>query len=259
VTATANKDWNPGAYAKFRGLRLRPALDLMAQVGTPPPGPVVDLGCGDGAAAAALRAAFPARALIGIDNSPAMLKAAQGYDALHLADIAAWQPETPPALIFSNAVLQWLPDHARLMPHLAGMLPKGGVLAVQMPGQTPAPSHRLLRDTAAALFPERFGDLPERQAVAKPEDYWRRLSPLGNVLAWETTYVQQLGPVTEGHPVRAFTESTAMRPYLERLDGAEVSAFRAAYDAALARAYPLLPDGGALLPFRRVFFVFVKE
>jgi trans-aconitate 2-methyltransferase len=34
---------------------LRPALDLMLQVGDLPAGEVVDLGCGDGAAAGALR------------------------------------------------------------------------------------------------------------------------------------------------------------------------------------------------------------
>ena len=37
-------DWNPEAYARFRGLRLRPALDLLAQVGDLPLGDVVDLG-----------------------------------------------------------------------------------------------------------------------------------------------------------------------------------------------------------------------
>ncbi len=36
------------------------------------------------------------------------------------ADLAAWEPETPPDLIYANAVLQWLPDHAALLPRLAG-------------------------------------------------------------------------------------------------------------------------------------------
>ena len=61
--------------------------------------------------------------------------------------------------------------------------------------------------------------------------------------------------MTEGHPVRAFTQSTAMRPFLDRLDAAEAAHFTARYDAALAGAYPLLPDGGVLFPFRRCFFV----
>ncbi len=43
---TAKTDWNPGAYAKFRGLRLRPALDLLAQIDEVPAGDIIDLGSG---------------------------------------------------------------------------------------------------------------------------------------------------------------------------------------------------------------------
>ena len=82
------QDWSPGTYARFRGLRLRPAMDLLAQVGDLPDGPVVDLGCGDGAVGSALRQAFPGRRLIGVDSSPAMLAQARGYDALVETDIA---------------------------------------------------------------------------------------------------------------------------------------------------------------------------
>ena len=47
-------DWDPEAYARFRDLRLRPALDLLARVPQLPAGDVVDLGCGAGAAGPAL-------------------------------------------------------------------------------------------------------------------------------------------------------------------------------------------------------------
>lgn len=251
----AKQDWNPGAYARFRGLRLRPALDLLAQVGDLPEGDVVDLGCGDGAVAEALATRFPDRRLIGVDASPAMLEAAQGYGAMVLADIADWQPAAPPALIFSNAALQWLPDHSALLPRLAGFLPPGGVLAVQMPRQHAAPSHRFLRDIAQTMFPDRFDFRQWKPPVAPVPDYWQVLTPLGAVEAWETDYVQRLDPVALGHPVRFFTGSTAMRPFLDKLTEAEAAAFTAAYDEALGAAYPLLPDGAALMPFRRLFFV----
>lgn len=248
-------DWNPGAYARFRGLRLRPALDLLAQVGDLPPGDIIDLGCGDGAAAAALAGRFPGRRLVGVDASPAMLERASGYDAKVEADIAGWRPETPPALIFSNAVLHWLPDHAALMPRLAGHLAPGGVLAVQMPRQFLAPSHRFLRDIAAAQFPDRFDFGHYQPPVAPAVQYHEMLSPLGQVAAWETEYVQRLDPCEAGHPVRAFTGSTAMRPFVEKLTAEETAQFIAAYDAALGSAYPLLADGSVLFPFRRAFFV----
>lgn len=252
MAATA-KDWDPGTYARFRGLRLRPALDLLAQVDGLPEGDVVDLGCGDGAVAGPLRARFAGRRLLGVDASPAMLAQAVGYDATVCADIADWTGQGV-ALVFSNAALHWLGDHGRLMPRLAGGLVKGGVLAVQMPRQFLAPSHRFLRDIAAALFPDRFDFTGWQVPVATAADYHAMLSPLGAVEAWETEYVQRLEPVTDGHPVRRFTESTAMRPFLGKLDEADGKRFVAAYEEALAAAYPLAEDGSVLFPFRRVFF-----
>ena len=93
---------------------------------------------------------------MGLDASPAMLAKARGYDELVEADAATWKPKEPLALIFSNAALHWLDDHAALMPRLAGFVRPGGALAVQMPRQFLAPSNRFLRDIAASLFPDRF-------------------------------------------------------------------------------------------------------
>ena len=130
---------------------------------------------------------------------------------------------------------------------------RGGVLAVQMPRQGDAPSHRLLREVAEGLFPGRFPAKPA--PVLKAGDYARMLLPLGEMRAWTTEYVQLLDPVPAGHPVRAFTESTAMRPYVQAMTGDEAAAYVAAYDLALAEAYPALPDGRILFPFTRVFFI----
>ena len=193
-----SQDWIPGTYDRFRDLRLRPALDLMARIEAVPAGPVIDLGCGSGAAAAALADRFAGHALIGVDNSPAMLAGAAAtgaYGALVEADIAHWRPETRPALIFSNAALHWLADHAALLPRLAGTLAPGGVLAVQMPHQFDAPSHALLRRVAETLFPGRVTD-PAAWAtpVDTPESYARLLGGLGEVAVWETTYLQRLAP-----------------------------------------------------------------
>jgi trans-aconitate 2-methyltransferase len=225
-------DWNPGSYAAFRDLRRRPALDLLARVPPLPPGDVVDLGCGAGAVAADL-------------------------DELHLADATVWQPQAPPALVFSNAALHWLPDHSSLMPRLARTLAPGGGLAVQMPRQQMAPSHRLLREIAAGMFPDRFDLAGWQPQVAAPATYHALLSPLGAVELWETEYLQGLAPVADGHPVRAFTRSTAMRPFLGPLEAGEAAAFTAAYDAALAGAYPPAADGSVLFPFRRLFLTLV--
>lgn len=251
-------DWSPAAYTRFSGLRLRPALDLLAQVGPLPPGKVIDLGCGAGAAGPALSSRYADRKIIGVDASPAMLAeaAATGaYRRCDLADATTWEPGKPAALIFSNAMLQWLPGHEALIARLSRHLVPGGVLAVQMPRQYGAPSHRFLREFAAEMFPDRFDFSGWTAPVGTPTDYARVLAPLGCADLWETDYLQRLDAAPSGHPVRHFTQSTAMRPFLAQMSAAEAEAFLDRYDTALSAAYPPEADGTVLFPFRRLFFV----
>lgn len=180
------------------------------------------------------------------------------YHELTEADATAWHPPAAPALIFSNALCHWLGDHPALFRRLAGFLPPGGVLAVQMPRQYFAPSHALLRAIAAQMFPARFDFRAWQAPVAAPGEYARMLAPLGGVSIWETEYLHRLDATQEGHPVRAFTESTALRPFAARLSVAELAVFVAAYDLALAAHYPCEYDGTVLFSFRRLFFVLRK-
>jgi trans-aconitate 2-methyltransferase len=124
---------------------------------------------------------------------------------------------------------------------------------VQMPRQTGGASHRLIREVAAHLFPDRFDYSAWTPPVALPEVLWPVLAPLGKVTLWETEYFQLLPPSDEGHPVRLFTQSTACRPVLDCLDQDETTRFFTAYDAALAEAYPAQLDGHVLFPFLRQF------
>ncbi|OOY15214.1 methyltransferase domain-containing protein [Thioclava sp. DLFJ4-1] len=256
-------DWDPDAYARFRNLRLRPALDLLARVPQlPERGKIIDLGCGNGAVAEALNHHYPKRKIVGVDNSEAMLKRAAATGAYHhcdLVDISEWAPNKPPAMIFSNAALHWLPDHATLFPRLAGELREGGVLAVQMPAQHGAPSHRILRELSQEMFPDRFNFAGWVPPVAPAVDYAKMLSPLGEVDIWHTEYLQELEPTPGAHPVRRFTESTAMRPFLRLLGDTEAQVLIERYETALETVYPLRDDGSVFFPFRRLFVVLSKR
>lgn len=123
-----------------------------------------------------------------------------------------------------------------------------------MPRQQLALSHLLLREVAVRLFPETFDFSDWQPQVEKPAFYQNLLAPLGDLDLWETEYFQKLVPNGPGNPVRHFTQSTAMRPILERLDAGRTEIFIAEYDRCLASQYPLQSDGTALVPFRRLFF-----
>jgi len=252
----AGSDWNPNAYAKFADLRLQPALDLLFRIGDLPDGPVYDLGCGSGAVGPVLKNRFRGHRLIGVDASPAMLdkaRATKAYDQLIEQDAALWRPDLPPALIFSNATLHWLDDHETLLPDLAGFLTPGGTLAVQVPHQNRAPSHRLWHELVDQLYPGRF-DPGASPGILDPVDYHHILSPLGHFSLWETEYYQVLAASDDGHPVRQFTSSTFARPVLDTLNAQEAANLGRHYDDVMETIYPRAADGTVLFPFRRLFF-----
>ena len=254
--SSRSSDWNPGAYARFRDQRLRPGLDLLNAVGQMGSGDTVDLGCGSGAIGEALKARASTRQVIGVDASPAMLDKARGggaYDAVQQADIREWHPRRAPGLIFSNAALHWVGEHEQLMPRLAGMLAKGGTLAVQMPHQNKAPSHRVWMSLAEELFPGRVEKMGTPGVMA-PIKYDELLASRGQFRLWETEYYQRLVAETGSHPVRRFTESTYARPILEALDTDEKAELIRRYEETMRVAYPLRADGSVLFPFRRLFF-----
>ena len=254
--------WEPGQYGRFAGPRLRPGIDLLARVPLEGAASVVDLGCGSGALFPALRARFPGAELTGVDNSPEMLAQAHRVDegaTLVEADAASWRPDRPPVdVIFSNALLHWVPDHAKLLPALLGSC---RVLAVQMPANFGAPSHRLVGEVAARpRWAARLGGVRPGEHVLEPAAYRRLLAPLAEgVDLWETVYWH----VLEGaDPVLEWVKGTTLLPFLVTLGGAagdDARAFTAEYALALRAAYPPEPDGRTLFPFRRLFLVAVAR
>src|SRR5215216_5828488 len=111
--------WDPHMYLQFATERTQPAVDLLTRVRLAHPARIIDIGCGPGNSTAMLRQRWPEATIIGLDNSPEMLAAAKQTYASEqwlLADAAAWQADLPFDLVFSNAALQWLPDHANVFP-----------------------------------------------------------------------------------------------------------------------------------------------
>ncbi|RKH64028.1 trans-aconitate 2-methyltransferase [Corallococcus interemptor] len=256
-------DWSAAQYTRFEDERNRPIRDLLARIPTAEVKRAADLGCGPGNSTELLRARFPAAAVTGMDSSPDMLTAARKrlpdvrFDA---GDIATWSDPGPYDVILANAVLQWVPDHATLLPALLHKLTPGGSLAVQMPDNLDEPSHRLMRDTASE---GPWADKLKGAANARTERqdaswYYRVLREAGaTVDLWRTTYFH---PLTGGaSAVVEWFKGSGLRPFLEPLDAGEKTDFLARYQSAIARAYPALPDGTVLLPFPRLFLIATRR
>jgi len=250
--------WDPGLYNRFKTYRDRPAIDLIVQIPSDRTFTrIVDLGCGTGEQAAVLAARHPTAQVIGLDSSEDMLARARARSVpvtWVLGDIADYAPEAAPDLIFTNAALQWLPDHAQLLPRLVDLLPAGGVFACQMPLSHSQPWHVALRAAADdGPWAERLKAARGLTPLLPAEGYYRLLAPLAELDIWSTTYVH----VLEGDdPIVDWMRGTGLRPYLDLLPEPELrEAFLAAYRQRLAPLFPVEPDGVTLFSFPRLFIL----
>ena len=249
--------WDADQYLKFGGERTQPSRDLIARVPLAAPHRIVDLGCGPGNSTEMLAQRWPGAEVTGLDSSSEMLdQARKDYPDKRWiqGDIAGWSSAGAYDLVFSNAALQWVPDHEKVFPALLDALPPGGVLAVQMPRNFAAPNHALLRETAAdPRWAARMPDEARLMPVGEPGLYYDILTARASRLdIFEIEYLHVLdGP--EG--VVEWMKGTGMRPFLQRLDASEHGEFLAAYLDRLKQAYPRRASGKVLFPFRRIFIV----
>jgi trans-aconitate 2-methyltransferase len=258
--------WNSEQYLKFASERTQPSIDLVTRIALSSPRRIVDLGCGPGNSTAVVARRWPEAEITGVDNSAAMLEAARReFPQWHWreSDITRWasafsrdaSSTAQVDLVFSNAALQWVPDHAALLPRLLGAVVSGGALAFQIPHSLESPHQRGIRDLAAsATWRKRFNRLPVSWQVESPEFYYDALAPhSARIDLWLTEYQHVLsGPegVVEWH------RGTGLRPFLEALPDADARAeFEREYLAAILPAYPRRADGKVLMGFRRLFVI----
>lgn len=268
--------WNPKQYEHFSDARMRPALDLLVQVHSDNPKFIYDLGCGTGSITQLIQDKWPYARVVGIDNSETMLnQAKQRSSAIEWAnaDLLNWEPKPDQLgdIVFSNASLQWLENHATLFPKLAQYVSKAGIFAVQMPRNYDSPSHQCLIEVASQkrwkdqLLPLlRYGkkEDPNHQnsPVLDPAFYYETLSPyFKKINIWETTYLQ----VLEGeNPVLEWMKGTGLRPILTMLETNDnfsgIQAFIKAYSELLLKCYPKDKNGKTLFPFKRLFIIGIK-
>ncbi len=255
--STPKGEWNPSLYTRFEEERTRPAAELLARVPLQSPAHVVDLGCGPGNSTALLVRRYPQAQTLGIDNSQAMLASARERlpaTPFELGDIATWSPSVPVDLLYANAALQWVPDHAQLLPRLLGRLNRGGVLAVQMPDNLDEPSHRLMRETAAdARFAPHIGDADKlRSRILSVRAYYDLLVGEAEVDVWHTVYYHRMA---DAAAIVDWLRATGLKVFVEALPPALQPEYLAAYERRIAEAYPVQADGSRLLAFPRLFIV----
>ncbi|MEZ5194213.1 MAG: methyltransferase domain-containing protein [Nocardioides sp.] len=248
--------WDPAHYLTFADERGRPFVELVARIGAPRPGTVVDLGCGPGNLTARLAERWPHARVVGVDASPEMVAAARaaapGIEVV-ARDLRDWLATTEPVdVLVSNATLQWVPGHLALVPALVAALTPGGWLGIQVPGNFDQPSHAIRRTSPARhRTPRTRPASPCRRATTRSST-WRRCGRPG------ASPTSGRPPTSTSSPARTrssdWVSGTGARPTLQALPEELRAPFETELKRRLRAAYPAR-DGRVVLPFRRVFAV----
>lgn len=256
------KDWDPELYLKFESERTRPSIDLVNRINLAiQPENIIDIGCGPGNSGQILVARWPKAKFIGIDSSREMIeKARNDYPEKEwiISDASEFDSPIKFDVVYSNATIQWIPDHEQLLTGFYSLLSDNGALAFQVP---------------------MFRDMPIGKTIEKiaHNDRWKsRLENCGKVFTfhdhgfyydllsqrlcpleiWQTDYVH----VLESHEaIIEWTKGAGMKPYLDSLTGSNEKAdFEMDVLSEVRKNYPVQNDGKVLFPFRRLFVIGYK-
>lgn len=254
-------EWSAGQYKKFEAERSLPSVDLANAIPLENPQNVLDVGCGTGMSTVTLQKRFPKARVVGVDSSENMLTSArEKHPELEFSqfdaggDVGAIQERFD--IVFSNACLQWIPDHQALLPRLSGLLREGGVLAVQIPQQHKQPVRAAMEELAQS---PRWRDklpAPTPSHVLPEEAYYDILTGLyKDVRLWETVYIHAM---PSHRAIVEWYKGTALRPYLQALAPGDGALFQEELLKEVERLHPRQADGCVLFRFPRLFFVGVK-
>ncbi|WP_276485424.1 methyltransferase domain-containing protein [Paraflavitalea pollutisoli] len=247
--------WDPVKYGHFKRERSAPFFDALQLVQDVKPGlSVIDLGCGTGELTRHLADRLPDATVVGVDNSAEMLQEAGTFtrDGLSFVVRSIQDQLALPGqwdLIFSNAALQWVPDHEWLFPAVIDKIKPGGQLVVQMPAQHHNIANRLLLQTAAsAPYEQALKGFKRTSPVLDTDRYAQLLFRHGgtNITALEKIYPLI---VEETEEVFNFVAATGMIPYMEALPEELKAPFVADFKARIAAYFP---DRPIFYPFRRI-------
>ena len=250
--------WDADVYLRFANERTQPSIDLVGRIHVDRPRTVIDLGCGPGNSTAVLRNRWPDAKISGLDSSAEMIRTArQSYPEIEwiTADAGEWKADAPFDVVFSNALLHWLPNHEVLCRHLLGQVAKGGALAVQLPAHYDSPLHQeILEVSRDPAWNAKMEGARTALTREPPTLYYDALQDIASRIdLWETTYYHVVaGP----EAVLEWFRGTGLRPFLEALASDEDrNRFEKMLLARYEKSYPRRANGKVLFPFKRIFFV----
>ncbi len=217
---------------------------------------ILDVGCGDGVLTAQLADRVPGGQVLGIDASTGMIEIARSIERNNLSFDLIDAREADFAdgfdVVFSNAALHWVKNHASLLRILHRALKDGGAFRVNFAGdgncQTWFRVARELMDSDD--FRDRFAGFEWPYFMPTIDSYKRLLSdsPFSDAKVWGEN-ADRYFPNVE--TMLGWLDQPAIVPFKQHLDEPMAERF---HEAAAARMieYTKQDDGTCFETFRRI-------
>jgi trans-aconitate methyltransferase len=126
--------WNSGDYSRHGRFVAELAGSLLDLLQPQAGERILDLGCGDGFLTSHI--AESGAAVVGVDSSPEMVRAARARGLeVHCLDAEALNFEVEFDAVFSNAALHWMPNQRTVLSKVKQALKPGGRLVAECGGQ----------------------------------------------------------------------------------------------------------------------------
>ncbi|MFN8559308.1 MAG: methyltransferase domain-containing protein [Dehalococcoidia bacterium] len=246
--------WNPDQYNKFRDQRMLPFFDLAGFLRPVAGARIIDRGCGAGELTAMLAERFADATVEGIDSSTAMLERAapRGHHRLSFRrqDVRAVEDFGAFDIVFSNAVLQWVPGNDALLERILREAKPGAQVAIQVPKNFNHASHRTAREVAGEPpFRDLLADTVPIHHVFDLELAAAMLYRYGfeDATCIEKIYGHEL---KQSSDVVEWVKGTSLSAYLTRLDEATGARFLDTYRTRLLAV--IGEHSPYFYPFRRL-------
>lgn len=249
--------WDSKQYLKFSKERTQPAIDLANRIEINPQS-IIDIGCGPGNSTAVLAGKFPNAKILGIDNSENMIiSAKKNYPNIEFmlcdAENGFADIERKFDVVFSNACIQWIPNHEKLLNNMMSLLNKDGILAIQTPMNYEEPIHKIIvKVTKGDKWKDKFPN-PRIFYNLMPSEYYDILSDISaDFSMWTTTYFHRM---KSHNDIMEWYRGTGSRPYISVLNENDKLEFEKDILEEVIKAYPKQKNGEIIFRFPRFFFI----
>jgi trans-aconitate 2-methyltransferase len=251
-------DWDSTQYLKFENERTQPAIDLANRIQLDNPQRILDIGCGPGNSTLVLKQRFPHAYILGIDSSENMIAAARKkYPDLDFKACDASRDLSKLGndfdVVFSNACIQWIPNHDKLLRNMMDILKIGGILAAQTPMNYQEPIHKIIGEVSQSNKWKADFANPRIFFNLTPSEYFDLLCEISTDFSiWETIYYHTL---KSHQDIMAWYRGTGLRPYLNALPDEKEVIFEQDILEQVINSYPQQKNGDIIFKFPRLFFM----